>query len=105
MKTYMFQYYNSKFGGVIEDTKRISHKEAVALFDKYYDEAVQSILDGHEVQMAIWSGCKNDTDYSTMYADLDSRDIHVVNNKMCKIKPICKEDFFCGHNPSDIDKS
>ena len=81
MKTYMFQYYNSEFGGTIKETGLISHKEAVALFDKYYDEAVQSVLDGYEVQMVIWSDCKHDTDYSTMYADLDSRDINVANNK------------------------
>ena len=101
MKTCMFQYYNSEFGGIIEDTKLISRKEAVALFDKYYDEAVESVLDGYEVQMVIWSGCKDNTDYSTMYADLDSRDIDIVNNK----KPIYREDFFCGHNPSDTGKS
>lgn len=76
MKTYMFQYYNSEFGGTIKETGLISHKEAVTLFDKYYDEAVQSVLGGYEVKMTIWSDCKHDTDYSIMYADLDPRDIN-----------------------------
>ena len=29
MKTCMFQYYNSEFGGIIEDTKLISRKRLV----------------------------------------------------------------------------
>lgn len=93
-KTFMFQYYNSKFGeSLVEDTGLISRTEAKKLFNSYYEEAVASILDGAEVQIAIWSDCRTDTDYTTIRAMLDSRDIRVIDGKMYKVQALEKGDF------------
>lgn len=96
-KTFMFQYYNSKFGkSLVEDTGLISETEAMKLFDTYYEDAVASILNGEQVQMVIWCDCETDIDYKTMYAEIDSRDIRVIDGKLCSVRFLEKEDFIFG---------
>lgn len=93
-KKFMFQYYNSKFGeSLVEDTGLISRTEAMKLFNSYYEEAVASISDGEEVQMAVWRDCRTDTDYTTIHTILDSRDIRVIDGKMYKVQALEKGDF------------
>lgn len=96
-KTFMFQYYNSKFGeSPVEDTGLISKTEAMKLFNSYYKDAVSSILDGEQVQMVVWCDCKTDTDYGAMYAEIDSRDIRAIDGKLCSVRFLEKEDFIFG---------
>lgn len=93
----MFQYYNnSKERAMIEDTGLITLSEAIGLFDKYYIQAVESIIYGYEVQMVIWCNCSDPSDYGTMYADMDSRDVKVIGGKLYKVEPLGKKDFFIG---------
>lgn len=97
-KTFMFQYYNSKFGdSLIEDTGLLSKTEAMELFNSYYEDAVASILNGEQVQMVIWCDCETDIDYKTMYAEIDSRDIRVIDGKLCSVRFLEKEDFIFGN--------
>jgi hypothetical protein len=96
-KTFMFQYCNSKFGeSSVEDTGLISKAEAMKLFNTYYEDAVSSILNGEQVQMVIWCDCKTDTDYGATYAEIDSRDIRVIDGKLCSVRFLEKEDFIFG---------
>lgn len=96
-KTFMFQYCNSRFGeSSVEDTGLISEAEAMKLFDTYYEDAVSSILNGEQVQMVVWCDCKMNTDYEAMYAEIDSRDVRVIDGKLCSVRFLEKEDFIFG---------
>lgn len=94
-KDCMFQYHNSSKGeSLVEDTGLITLPEAIELFDKYYKEAFISVIRGDEVQMVIWCNCSDSSDYSIMYADMDSRDIKVIGGRLYKVEPLDKKDFF-----------
>nr|DAO33687.1 MAG TPA: hypothetical protein [Caudoviricetes sp.] len=68
----------------------ITEDQALALFNQHYDEAVQAIIDGYEVEMAI--RLSNDTT-KNVYPPLDSRKVMVINGKLYKKEPLMVDDF------------
>jgi hypothetical protein len=68
-KNCLFQYATD-FGGyagikIYEDTDLITRNEAIQLWNKNLLKANKEIEDGARVDMVIWVGCKNNTDYHT----------------------------------------
>lgn len=93
-KDYMFQYYNSSKKYSIKNTGPTTYSEVIRLFDKYYKEATDSIINGAHVQIAVWCRYTDETDYSTLLIDLNSCNIKVVDNKLYSTKPLRKADFY-----------
>ena len=96
-KDYKFQYYNNKEEyPLVESTGLVTLPEATEIFNKYYDEAYSSIIDGYEVEMVIWCDCIKNPGYGTEYMVMDSRDVKVRGGKLYRAKPLGKKDFFIG---------
>lgn len=96
-KDYKFQYYNNKEeDSLVECTELATLTEAIDLFNKYYNEAYNSIINGYEVEMVIWCDCIKNPGYGTEYMVMDSRDVKVRGGELYKVKPLGKKDFFIG---------
>ena len=89
-KKYAFYYYNDKLSIADRETKNITEEEALDLFSQHYDEAVQAIVEGHEVEMSI---CLSDDITSNVYPPLDSRKVMVIDGKLYKKEPLMVDDF------------
>lgn len=72
---------------IVEDTGLITWEEAVELWEKWRPKVVKQLEDGQNPEMAIWTGCKDTSDYHTdpFHVDRrteveDGRFIEVVKN-------------------------
>lgn len=81
-KNYMFQYYNYQ---IIEDTDLITKDDAYELWNKYLPEVLEGLRNGEEIQVCIWSGCDDNTDYHTAEKEIDYRDCVYENGCVYKV--------------------
>lgn len=89
-KKYAFYYYNKKLFSTGKGIRDITEDQALTLFNQHYDEAVQAIIEGYEVEMAI--RLSNDTT-KNVYPPLDSRRIIVIDGKLYKKEPLILDNF------------
>lgn len=95
-KDRMFQYaYDNGFHGsgcsfsdikIVEDTGLITEKEALVLWDKYYDECLRRLKFDERPQMCIWKDCETNTDYHTVGKEVDYRDCELEDGHFYRVE-------------------
>lgn len=68
-----FQYWNGR--KLVEDKSEITLDEAKKIWNEHYDDMVQQVTDGEDIEVAIWINMKEKCDYNETLVHLYSPDV------------------------------